>query len=95
MEPNPKRKKKKTSALSKKKKAPAKGHLLGLGLDSKDEHVRITKGPNFSLVGGSHETHEKMQETAVKFNEQLDKRGKPMEQLSMNEFLDIMDKIQR
>lgn len=91
MEPNPKRKKKKAAASKKKIKA----QLLGVGLDSKDEHVRITTGPNFSLVGGSHETHEKMQETAVKFNEQLDKRGKPMEQLSVNEFLDIMDKIHR
>ena len=91
MEPNPKRKKKKPAASKKKTKAL----LLGVGLDSQDEHVRITKGPNFSLVGGSHDTHEKMQETAVKFNEQLDKRGKPMEQLSMNEFLDIMDKIHR
>lgn len=27
--------------------------LLGLGLDGKDGHRRITKGDNFCLVGGS------------------------------------------
>ena len=82
-----------------KKKTPAKpakkGHLLGLGLDASDGHTRITQGENFSLVGGTQDTHEKMQETAIKFNEQLTKRGKPMEKLSTDEFLDIMDKIHR
>ena len=50
--------------------------LLGMGLDGRDEHRRITRGDNFCLVGGSEETHEKMTETAVKFNEKLSKRGK-------------------
>ena len=49
--------------------------LLGMGLDGRDEHRRITRGDNFCLVGGSEETHEKMTETAVKFNEKLSKRG--------------------
>ena len=39
--------------------------------------------------------HERMQETAIKFNEQLQKRGKPLEKLSKDEFLDIMNKIHR
>jgi hypothetical protein len=77
------------------KSRKAKGHLLGVGLDSADGHVRITKGENFSLVGGSQDTHEQMQESAIKFNEQLARRGKRIEQLSPKEFLDIMDKIQR
>ena len=55
--------------------------LLGLGLDSKDGHVRITKGENFRLFGGSQETHEIMQEKAVKFNEQLEKRHKTLLQI--------------
>ena len=67
--------------------------LLGLGFDSKDGHVRITKGENFRLFGGSQETHEMMQEKAVKFNEQLDKRRKTLDDLNEKEFHDIARKI--
>jgi hypothetical protein len=63
--------------------------LLGLGLDCKDGHVRVTKGKNFALFGGSEETHEIMQEKAIKFNEQLNKRRKSLESLSEKEFGDI------
>ena len=63
--------------------------LLGLGLDSKDGHVRVTKGNNFRLYGGSEETHETMQEKAVKFNEQLGKRHKTLDDIDEREFLDI------
>ncbi len=67
--------------------------LVGLGLDSKDGHVRITKGKNFRLYGGSQETHELMQEKAVKFDEHLNKKGKTMDSLSREEFYDIALRI--
>jgi len=67
--------------------------LLGLGLDGRDGHVRITKGPNFRLVGGSEDTHEVMQETAIKFNEELHRRGKRLEEVSPDEFLEILRKV--
>ncbi|OGW78035.1 MAG: hypothetical protein A3I73_06115 [Omnitrophica bacterium RIFCSPLOWO2_02_FULL_45_16] len=67
--------------------------LLGLGLDCKDGHVRVTKGKNFALFGGSEETHEMMQEKAVKFNEQLDKRRKSLDNLSEKEFCDIAKNV--
>jgi len=67
--------------------------LLGLGLDSRDGHVRITKGRNFRLVGGSNKTHEAMQEKAVKFNEHLDKRCKTLDDINEKEFYDIAEKI--
>ena len=70
-----------------------KSVLLGLGLDCKDGHIRITKGKNFRLYGGSRKTHEKMQEKAIKFNEQLDKRGKKLNEISTKEFYEIADKI--
>lgn len=63
--------------------------LLGMGLDCKDGHVRVTKGKNFALLGGSEETHEEMQEKAIKFNEHLDKRKKDINDLSEKEFSDI------
>ena len=67
-----------------------KSAMLGIGLDNKDGHKRITKGDNFMLVGGSEETHEKMTETAVKFNEKLSKRGKRLGELSREEFTDLI-----
>lgn len=68
----------------------SKAMMLGLGLDNKDEHKRITKGDNFYLVGGSEETHEKMTETAIKVNEKLAARGKHLEEVSPGEFADIL-----
>ncbi len=64
--------------------------LLGLGLDNRDGHQRITRGDNFCLVGGSEETHDRMTETAVKFNEKLSKRGKSLQELSKDEFVDLI-----
>lgn len=67
--------------------------LLGLGLDAKDGHVRITKGKNFRLFGGSEETHDMMQEKAIKFNEQLDKRRKTLDDINDKEFREISKTI--
>ena len=66
-----------------------KAALLGLGLDCTDGHKRITTGKNFLLLGGSKDTHEQMQENAVKLNEKLDKRGKSLEDVSFKEFKEI------
>ncbi len=63
--------------------------LTGLGFDHKDGHVRLTKGENFRLLGGSEETHEEMQEKAIKFNEQLGKRHKTLDEIDEKEFRDI------
>jgi hypothetical protein len=67
--------------------------LLGLGLDCKDGHVRVTKGKNFRLYGGSEETHEIMQEKAIKFNEQLDKRRKSLDTIDDKELREIADNV--
>jgi len=67
--------------------------LLGLGMDCKDGHVRVTKGKNFRLFGGSEETHGLMQEKAIKFNEQLDKRRKTLNDIGEKEFREIAQKI--
>ena len=66
-----------------------KTKLLGVGLDNDDGETRITRGENFFLVGGSHETHGTMQEKCIKFNEKLDARGKTLDGLERAEFLDI------
>ena len=64
--------------------------MMGIGLDNKDGHKRVTKGENFYLVGGSEETHERMVETSVKVNEKLAKKGKHLSEVSKEEFTDMV-----
>ena len=63
--------------------------LLGLAFDNDDGHTRLTRGKNFLLCGGTQDTHALMQETALKINEHLDKRGKRLEDVSVGELRDI------
>ena len=70
-----------------------KAAMLGLGFDAEDGHTRITKGDNFLLYGGSQETHGIMQETAVKINERLDKRGMKLENASHKELRNIAAEV--
>jgi hypothetical protein len=72
-----------------KKNSDQKAWLLGVGLDTSDEHKRLTKGENFVLVGGSEATHDQMTEGAIKFNETLQKKGKRLEEIDRQEFKDI------
>jgi hypothetical protein len=74
------------------KKPKRKAEILGLGLDS-DGHKRITKGDNFTLVGGTQDTHEQMTETAIKLNEELKARGKQLDNVSREEFDDIAHEV--
>jgi hypothetical protein len=69
-----------------------KAMLLGVGLDS-DGHKRITSGDNFTLVGGSKETHEIMTEKVLKINEKLAKKGKSLDQVGSEEFNDIAEAV--
>lgn len=64
--------------------------FLGLGLDNQDGHQRLTKSEHFLLVGGSDETHERMQETAIKFTEELERRGKKLPEASVEEIVEIL-----
>ncbi len=67
--------------------------LLGVGFDSEDGHTRITRGEEFYLVGGSEQTHDVMQEKAIKFSEVLQKRGQHMRDLTRDQFFDIAEKL--
>ena len=73
-------------------KKKSKALMLGVGLDS-DGHKRVTKGPNFALVGGSQDTHEQMTEQAIKINEKLKSRGKELHEVSHQEFDDIAHEV--
>ncbi len=66
--------------------------LLGIGLDHKDGHKRITTAEKFAIVGGSEETHERMTETVVKTFENLKDRGKELEDVEAKELSDLLAK---
>lgn len=77
-----------------KKAVGGKAKILGVGLDNEDGHTRLTRADNFTLYGGSEETHSRMQETAIKVNEQLSKRGKRLEDCSPREVADMIFEAQ-
>ncbi len=64
--------------------------FLGVGLDNKDGHHRLTQSEHFLLIGGSQETHERLQETAIRFDEGLEKRGKRLTDISVEEVIEIL-----
>jgi hypothetical protein len=64
--------------------------FLGVGLDNQDGEQRLTRSEHFLLVGGSAETHERMQDTAVRFGEALKQRGKTLQETSAEEAVDLL-----
>ena len=69
--------------------------VLGIGLDDAEGHVRITKGPDFRLFGGSRPTHEKMQELTLKARERLQKKGRVFATASTRDIHDALDATAR
>ena len=74
----------------KKKVEPTIVGVVGLGLDGADGHRRMTRTEEMVLVGGSAETHERMQETAIRFAEALEKRGLRLRDTPAREAADIL-----
>ena len=67
-------------------------HLLGIGLDNKDGHKRLTQAEKFSILGGSEETHGIMTETVLKTFETIKDQGKILEQIEVDELADLLHK---
>ena len=67
----------------------SKAMLFGVGTDCDDGQVRITNAENFVLLGGSHDTHQCMQDRCIKFNDILGARGKRIEELERQELIDV------
>ena len=66
--------------------------LLGVGLDNADGHKRVTRSEEFLLVGGSKETHENMQDIAMRFSDSLKKKGKRLPETPVEEVIDLLHK---
>ena len=81
-----------------KKKKPSKERrvvgFLGIGLDSKDGEKRLTRSEHFLLIGGSAQTHERMQDAAIKFSEALKARGKTLLETEVEEVIDLFHEAQ-
>jgi hypothetical protein len=69
--------------------------FVGLGLDAADGHQRLTRSEHFVLLGGSEETHAHMQDTAIRFDESLKKRGKKLADAEPEEALELLRKAIR
>lgn len=64
--------------------------LLGVGLDNQDGHKRITQGDEFMLLGGSEDTHERMQDVVIRVTESLKERGKRLRDAEPLEVADLL-----
>lgn len=64
--------------------------LLGVGFDADDGHVRITTGDQFDVLMGSDESHEYITGLIRRIEEELEKRGLKLDELSPEEFSEIV-----
>ena len=64
--------------------------FLGVGLDNADGEKRVSRSEYFLLVGGSAETHERMQGTAIRFGEALKRKGKTLREASAEEAIHLL-----
>lgn len=69
-------------------KKPQVVGFVGVGLDG-DGEQRVTRSEHFFIVGGSSETHERMQDTAIRFEEKLGKTGKPLHETPVEQVIEI------
>ncbi|MHC4136316.1 MAG: hypothetical protein ACYTDU_02695 [Planctomycetota bacterium] len=61
--------------------------LMGFGLDS-DGHARVTEGEDYVLLGGSENTHGRMQDEVERFRDVLHKMGTDLQRASKDEVLE-------
>jgi len=59
----------------------AKVLLLGIGFDNKDGHIRVTRGDNCGVYGGSGETHAQIYNKIVQLKTELKRRGLSLEEV--------------
>ncbi len=70
-----------------------RARLVGLGLDGHDGHVRVTFSDEFRLVGGSSETHVRMQAAAREILAEFAAEGVSLENLSYAQYLTLAERI--
>jgi hypothetical protein len=69
--------------------------FIGVGLDNRDGEARVTKSEYFVLLGGSQSTHEQMQDTAIRFTDELHKRGKTLHDTEPDEVMELLHRARQ
>jgi hypothetical protein len=69
--------------------------FIGVGLDNRDGETRVTKSEYFVLLGGSQSTHERMQDTAIRFTDELAKRGKALHETEPDEVMELLHRARQ
>ena len=67
--------------------------IIGFGLDSSDDHQRLSTGDECILVGGSAETHAEMLETMLRLESELERLGQNLADVSPDELAEIAWRI--
>ena len=67
--------------------------LIGLGLDSYDDHHRVTRSDQSLILGGSAETHAELQETVLLMELELDRQGQRLGDLNPLELAELAWRI--
>lgn len=67
--------------------------LLGIGFDTDDGHIRITKGENHNILMGSDESHDYLQRLIAKIESELKERNLTLDDLSPDEFKHFVESI--
>ena len=67
--------------------------LLGVGFDSEDGHVRITKGKNYDVIMGSDKSHEFILELIDKIESEIESRGLNLGDITPDEFSQLVEAV--
>jgi len=63
--------------------------FIGFGLDSGDDEQRLTRGDQTLIFGGSAETHAELRATALKMEQELNRRGQDLGELDPRELAEL------
>jgi hypothetical protein len=67
--------------------------LIGFGLDSHDDHRRLTRSDQSLVLGGSAETHDALRETVLRMELELDRQGQRLGDLDPLELAELAWRI--
>jgi hypothetical protein len=70
-----------------------KAAIIGIGLDGHDRVNRLTTGDTCVLLGGSEDTHAEMLETVLRLESEIERIGRPLEDVSPVELAEIAWRI--
>jgi hypothetical protein len=67
--------------------------FIAIGLDGRDDDHHVTRSDQGLIVGGSAETHAEIQETMLRMEEELERRGQNLGDLDPEELAELAWRI--